>query len=273
MNYKQTSTHIDEGEKPFWISYSDLMTALMVLFLVVMVVSLTSISQQAIRIKEEGLQKLQNPPLPKPDPIVEKIENSEPYKKVVDTAEVERLSEIKTVCDEIGFNAAQKNIGVRVDCNFNKIDFGPAGRFDRGEYKLNPEGEQQLKEIVPIILEAAQSNLGEKWLRRIHIQGFTDTDGSYLYNLNLSLKRSEWVMCKILANTSDNNLQLTPEQRTLVKKLFLAGGVSFNNSRSSKEASRRIELKLEYYNQKNKDENDPDYEKLFANDSVERCQI
>ena len=31
-----------EAEKPFWISYADLMTALMVLFLVVMVVSLLS---------------------------------------------------------------------------------------------------------------------------------------------------------------------------------------------------------------------------------------
>ena len=29
----------DEAEKPFWISYSDLMTALMVLFLVVMAVA------------------------------------------------------------------------------------------------------------------------------------------------------------------------------------------------------------------------------------------
>ena len=30
----------DEAEKPFWISYADLMTAMMVLFLVVMVASL-----------------------------------------------------------------------------------------------------------------------------------------------------------------------------------------------------------------------------------------
>ena len=34
----------DEGERPFWISYADLMTALMVLFLVVMV---TTLSQMA----------------------------------------------------------------------------------------------------------------------------------------------------------------------------------------------------------------------------------
>lgn len=36
----------DEAEKPFWISYADLMTAMMVLFLVVMVASLSSVTQR-----------------------------------------------------------------------------------------------------------------------------------------------------------------------------------------------------------------------------------
>lgn len=34
----------DEAEKPFWISYADLMTALMVLFLVVMAVAVVSVT-------------------------------------------------------------------------------------------------------------------------------------------------------------------------------------------------------------------------------------
>ncbi|WP_407507887.1 flagellar motor protein MotB, partial [Pseudomonas aeruginosa] len=36
----------DEGEKPFWISFADLMTAMMILFLVVMVASLSSVTQR-----------------------------------------------------------------------------------------------------------------------------------------------------------------------------------------------------------------------------------
>src|SRR5687767_10751302 len=35
----------DEAEKPFWISYADLMTALMVLFLVVMSVALLAVTK------------------------------------------------------------------------------------------------------------------------------------------------------------------------------------------------------------------------------------
>lgn len=266
--HHQIPRHIDEGEKPFWISYSDLMTALMILFLVVMVVSLTSISQQAIKIKEEGLQKVESPPTVE---VAAKPTDVQDPQKI---AEMQRLAEIQSVCAELGADASQKNVNVRVNCSFNKIDFGEAGRFERGEYKLNGKGEQMLKDIVPIILDVAQSPMGQKWLRRVHIQGFTDTDGSYLYNLNLSLKRSEWVMCKILANSPDVGMQLNAEQRNLVKKLFLAGGVSFNDSRSSKDASRRVELKLEFYDESGVDSvADDDLPVQFGDDVPERCQI
>jgi hypothetical protein len=45
--------HRDEAEKPFWISFSDLMTALMVLFLVAMAVALMSVTQ-GLRKMDEG---------------------------------------------------------------------------------------------------------------------------------------------------------------------------------------------------------------------------
>jgi hypothetical protein len=43
----------DDGEKPFWISFSDLMTALMVLFLVVMAVSLLSVTQELRNVQQD----------------------------------------------------------------------------------------------------------------------------------------------------------------------------------------------------------------------------
>ena len=63
-----TSRHItrskskDEGEKPFWISFSDLMTAMMVMFLVVMAVALlavTSPSEQRQEEIEDTIKQLQ----------------------------------------------------------------------------------------------------------------------------------------------------------------------------------------------------------------------
>ena len=41
----------NEGEKPFWISFADLMTALMVLFLLVMSVALLAVTKRMARIR------------------------------------------------------------------------------------------------------------------------------------------------------------------------------------------------------------------------------
>jgi hypothetical protein len=54
----------------------------------------------------------------------------------------------------------------------------------------------------------------------------------------------------------------------------LAGGVSFNDSRSSKDASRRVELKLEFYDESGVDSvADDDLPVQFGDDVPERCQI
>jgi len=43
----------DDGEKPFWISFSDLMTAMMVMFLVVMAVALLAVTSPSEKRQEE----------------------------------------------------------------------------------------------------------------------------------------------------------------------------------------------------------------------------
>src|SRR5580692_10869642 len=47
----------DEAERPFWISFSDLMTALMVLFLVAMAVALMAVTQGLQQIKKASQER------------------------------------------------------------------------------------------------------------------------------------------------------------------------------------------------------------------------
>ena len=47
----------EDGEKPFWISFSDLMTALMVLFLVAMAVALMAVTQGLQQIKKNAEER------------------------------------------------------------------------------------------------------------------------------------------------------------------------------------------------------------------------
>lgn len=217
--YSKKPRSKDEGEKPFWISFADLMTALMTLFLVVMAVSLmvvTKKSMKQLKLKINVVQRLW---------IFVLV-----FKMIL----------------------ALKNKIIAVDCKDNRINFGEAGRFGHNDYRLNAAGVEALNTLVPIVLNAANSENGKKWFKQIVIEGFTDTDGSYLYNLNLSLRRSEWVMCSLLDPKFSHGLSLSDAQKNQVKQLFLAGGVSFNSAKDSKEASRRVELRMQFYGLKEK---------------------
>lgn len=201
----------DEGEKPFWISYADLMTALMVLFLVVMVIALLSVTQQIRSMKK---------------------------------AEVERTQEINELLSQIEHEAENFD-GISVSRERLTIDFGEKARFGVGDYRLADETVLLLRQFVPELLRVAKSDLGQRWFKRVLVEGFTDTTGSYLYNLDLSLKRAHSVVCS-LVSPRPGMPELSAEDATLIRSLFLVGGFSFNAQRASLEESRRVELRLDF---------------------------
>lgn len=230
----------DEGEKPFWISFADLMTAMMILFLVVMVASLSSVTQ---RIQQ------------------------------VEQGEKQRGKDIALLCQDLKLKAGNLNNTIVVDCHDNRISFGEAGRFGHNQYLLNAQGQKALQDVVPLILDAADSEEGRKWLKQVVIEGFTDTDGSYLYNLHLSLQRSEWVMCSLLDSRSPVQQGLSAERQQQIRSMFLAGGVSFNNAKESKEESRRVELRMQFFGLKDKEHQGEEDQPVFTTTALEKCQL
>jgi outer membrane protein OmpA-like peptidoglycan-associated protein len=206
----------DEAEKPFWISFSDLMSALMVLFLVAMTVALLAITHEITEGEKE---------------------------------KATREEEIRQLLERIrAATIDYPGVSVRA----RSVDFGDRARFDTNSHRLSPDQAVVLRAFVPKILEAARDPLGEKWLKRVIVEGFADPRGSYLHNLNLSLQRSERVLCVLMtpstaeAGAAGSADALTPADRLLVRELFLVGGSSFNAVKDSLEESRRIELKLEF---------------------------
>jgi outer membrane protein OmpA-like peptidoglycan-associated protein len=212
----------DEAEKPFWISYADLMSALMILFLVVMCVALLAVTR--------------------------KISDAE--KK-----ELERGREINQLLELLVTNVQKCGEGqVTVDLDRRIIDFGPQAQFAFGSNKLDNIQEQYLRDCVPHILETAANEHGRKWIKRIVVEGYTDKVGTYLYNLNLSLERSQRVLCALLGKPTPKGPTLIPEGRALspeerkqIRDLFLVGGYSFNTAKASPEESRRVELRIEFW--------------------------
>lgn len=203
----------EEGEKPFWISFADLMTALMVLFLLVMSVALLAVTRT----------------------ITER-----------ERLETERRTEIDSLLGRIEA-AARREEGVHVDRGRAVIDFGDRARFDTSSYALSPGQESLLREFVPQVLAIARDRGGRRWLKRIVVEGFTDRRGSYLYNLNLSLQRSQRVLCALMAPPAAGERPMARPELEEIRRLFLVGGYSSNSAKDSLDASRRIELRLEFF--------------------------
>ena len=200
----------DAAENPFWISFSDMMTALMVLFLVVMAVALLSIPKKVLE-TEDGSRQHQR----KIAQILEKLEE-----------------------------AAKRHEGVVVDKERGIINFGSRAQFEFGKWQLNESQESVLREFAPEILTLANDEIGRSVLKRVVVEGYTDQKGTYLANLNLSLQRSQRVLCALFANAGAN--VLPEEQNEDVRRLFFVGGYSFNATKDSDEESRRVEMRLEF---------------------------
>ncbi len=204
----------EEGEKPFWISFSDLMSALMVLFLVAMSVALLAVTK--------------------------KISDEEREDKA-------RIEAIATMMDEIRKIVSTKEFeGVRVIGN--TIDFGPRGTFEKeGQNTLSAPQRTLLRQFTPQLLDKLRTTEASMyWFKRAVVEGYSSQSGKYLFNLNLSLERSARVLCELLREPRAGEAPMSEEDRKLIATKFFVGGASFNSLRATAEGSRRIEIKLEF---------------------------
>jgi OmpA family/Membrane MotB of proton-channel complex MotA/MotB len=197
------------AEKPFWISFSDLMTALMVLFLVVMAAALLSVTQSL---------------------------------RHVQVQERDRALRIETCMGRVG-DYTRTIPGVAL--SERTVYFGPLAQFENNSSALNQAQKEFLRRFIPKVLAIARAPACKAFLKQITVEGFTSQRGSYLHNLDLSTRRSERVLCALFEPTPGS--RLSEADRTEIQELFFVGGYSFNSTQISDEDSRRIELKLEFY--------------------------
>ena len=200
----------DMAEKPFWISFSDLMTSLMVLFMVAMAVVLFSVTRGVNRIEAEK------------------------------TAREEAIRACMTDLGALAQQSEFTDIAVRG----HSIEFGHHGEYQRRSHELPAESQAFLRRLMPPLLAVTRGPNCQAWVKRIGVEGFSSQEGSYLLNLNLSLQRSQRLLCALLDTRAANSLN--EDDRRFIRRTFLVGGVSFNATKDRPESSRRIELKMEF---------------------------
>lgn len=208
-----TNSNNDVQENVFWITMTDLLLGLSVIFIVLFVLAMTGFSQA----------KLQE----------QKIKSE--------------------VASELAKNLKEKNIDAQIDMMTGDVKLSDLQLFELGSYELSDNGREFLNKFMPVYINAVYDNpkVADKVVN-IVIQGHTDSqsfagvnskDLQFIKNMELSTKR---------ANEVAKFIFFTPYNKSYSEKLYkmlLVEGKSFSepvlvDGKEDFAKSRRVELKL-----------------------------
>ena len=208
-----------------WLSLSDMMTVLMVLFLIISVtIAVTSTSRLA---KMTGVLS-----------YVTKQED--------------------LLCQNLEDNLLKKfsKRDLEIECNPIRIIFtNPNYEFEKNSNQLTSDFERALEIFFPIYLQTVNKWELRDLVDEIRIEGHTDSDGRYIYNMELSQDRARNVLSFAITLPE---LKKSEAHFQWSKSLLTANGLSYSRrldqggkvmrfpfkGEENKDRSRRVEVKL-----------------------------
>lgn len=137
------------------------------------------------------------------------------------------------------------SLSISVDEKTGAITMDSNILFAKNQYKLKDTGEEFLSKFIPRYLKILMSPKYSPYVSEIVVEGHTDTEGDYLFNLDLSQKRAysvaEYCLSKKSGILSDN-------ERESLEKILTTNGKSFSQPILDEEgevdadSSRRVEI-------------------------------
>lgn len=220
-----TQNSVDE-DNPYWVSFSDLMSALLVIFILAAVALIIELTQKTNDV-EAGIEELKQ-------------------------AELARKNIIYDVRDEL----AKRNVIVEIAENDTVIRIPESTlTFTSGQSAIpnDPTIQFAVKEIGLVLYSAIQKNKRFQYLDTVFIEGHTDSDGIHYRgkgNWGLSADRAISVW-----NVWQNELSLEPQFGDLENayhvKLFSVSGYAATRrvnlqetSQQEKSQNRRIDIRF-----------------------------
>lgn len=169
--------------------------------------------------------------------------------QVMDTQQkrLDDLVGVRTrIIQELSNELSQAKLKASVDRNTGDIMLQSAVFFDVGKDEIKEGGRAFLDEFIPVYLSVLLRPEYAQDLGEIIIEGHTDTQGTYLKNLELSQKRALSVATYCLGMNG-----LTSAQRERLRDILTAKGRSYsvpiylpNSTKVDMDASRRVEFKF-----------------------------
>lgn len=250
MNKRQNDDKIENENFSFWQSYSDLMSALLLIFVLMMSTTLL----QAMNIYHEKMEEelaVQEEMEKKSLEHQELIDQIKDQRDLLDEQQlqIEKLIGLKEeIIISLSEEFANTNLSVAVDPMTGSIAFDSSILFSTNSYELTDQGKIFLDSFIPVYFEAMMNSEYTDYISEIIIEGHTDTDGSYMYNLELSQKRALEV-CKYCLESIEGNKKFDKNYDN-IRSIITVNGRSWSNpiydsnGEIDKDASRRVEFKF-----------------------------
>ena len=201
-------------EPNFWISYSDLMAAMLMVFALLLIVAMVHFAELNRR-KQQRLNQQED-----------RLKSFRELQQLL-------ITDLQDALDDES---------VTIDPETGALRIGSAVLFGEDEAELRPEGKERLDRIFDDYIRIVLDQRFREAVKQIEIEGHTNSRGDYLYNLELSQRRAYNVMRELLDRAG--------QDRTVLERLVVAGGRSFavpvldGRGVEDMARSRRIEIKF-----------------------------
>ncbi len=174
----------EEEEGRFWPSFTDLLTTILLCFILIFIVMMVI---KSLQIKE--------------------------MKQTIDQIMGVRAELVQELHQTFG----DSQYGIEVDENTGAIIFDTEILFAYDDETLKKESYVFLNEFVPKYLDILLESGYEEYIAEIIIEGHTDRDGDYLYNLKLAQDRAYSVAAYIMSEEFPySNIQQHVEEKLTV---------------------------------------------------------
>lgn len=227
MSRKKKRSGFGSGQT-YWQSYSDMMAALLLMFILIMAFTLSQslkLYEDKIKVQEEQQQLL--------DAQQKEIDEIIGVKMDI----IQALSEV----------FKNSNLTIDIDEQTGAIALDSSVLFAYNSAELTPEGTQFLNHFLPLYISVLRGDTYRPYISEIIIEGHTDTAGDYMYNLNLSQRRAYTVAQYCLSGEQSIFDPATVED---LRTIMTANGKSFSDPVYKEDGtvdaakSRRVEIKF-----------------------------
>ncbi len=166
--------------------------------------------------------------------------------------QLEQMVGVKAqIVQQLSSALRKSGIDVSVDEQTGAIALPSQMLFTTNSATLSDGGQKYLRRFLPVYLDVLLSDEFRSYVAEIIIEGHTDSNGTYLHNLQLSQERALSVANYVLGDSfMSDTLGLNASAKKTLLGLVTASGRSFSapvldaNGDEDQNASRRVEIKF-----------------------------